>query len=201
MDWGNRCLKEVTWNEEETKEEDVCILYLNRNFLTHCMFRFSFPHLVELDLGINGLSHFPLVGQALSLKRLFLGNNEIQEIDLNELKSLTQLEVLDLRRNRIRVLELPSSMTSLITLSISQNQVSLIKSLPLLHQLKKLCIFGNKRLSYEMVRTLLKSTPSIHTAFVGGTGIADMPFPTPEQRRHLIELIPTLRQIDGSGVH
>lgn len=189
-------LKDLTIDDIEDREK-LEKLYIGRNFIETCSLVFDFVNLVELDFGINGLTHFPNIAAATQLKRLYLNNNSIPDIDVDQLSHLHQLQVLDLRRNKLTALELPDSMATLTFFSISQNDVEEIGYIPDLPVLEKLCLFGNLHLSRQKVVTLLQKTPAIQALHVGGTGISDMPYASAEQEKDIIELVPNIRQLDG----
>ncbi|KAM4628529.1 leucine-rich repeat-containing protein 40 [Polymixia lowei] len=101
-------------------------------------------NLEQLFLRHNKLRLLPQL-PATKLKELYLGNNQIEELEAEQLASLAAISLLELRDNKIKTL--PDEITLLSTLTrldLTNNDISTLPaSLSLLPNLKMLLLEGN----------------------------------------------------------
>ncbi|XP_056131788.1 leucine-rich repeat-containing protein 40 isoform X2 [Lampris incognitus] len=100
--------------------------------------------LEQLFLRHNKLCHLPKL-QAPNLKELYVGNNQIEGLEEEQLASLVAISLLELRDNKIKIL--PDRITLLSTLTridLTNNDIAILPaSLSLLPNLKTLMLEGN----------------------------------------------------------
>ncbi|XP_051803259.1 leucine-rich repeat-containing protein 40 isoform X3 [Acanthochromis polyacanthus] len=100
--------------------------------------------LEQLYLRHNMLCHLPQL-PAPALKELYVGNNQIENLETEQLASLTALSLLELRDNKIKILpEQITFLTTLARLDLTNNDITILPpSLSLLPNLKVLLLEGN----------------------------------------------------------
>uniref|UniRef100_A0AAQ5Y1V4 Leucine-rich repeat-containing protein 40 n=1 Tax=Amphiprion ocellaris TaxID=80972 RepID=A0AAQ5Y1V4_AMPOC len=124
---------------------NVTLLDCSNNQLTDVSASLSkMLKLEQLYLRHNRLCHFPQL-PAPALKELYVGNNQIEKLETEQLASLTALSLLELRDNKIKIL--PEQITLLSTLTrldLTNNDITILPaSLSLLPNLKVLLLEGN----------------------------------------------------------
>ncbi|KAM8873766.1 leucine-rich repeat-containing protein 40 isoform 2-T2 [Spinachia spinachia] len=102
------------------------------------------PALEQLYLRHNKLCGLPKL-VAPTLKELYVGNNRIEEMETEQLASLTAISLLELRDNKIRILpEEIASLNTLTRLDLTNNDIITLPAfLSLLPNLKVLLLDGN----------------------------------------------------------
>ncbi|XP_047462641.1 leucine-rich repeat-containing protein 40 isoform X2 [Mugil cephalus] len=100
--------------------------------------------LEQLYLRHNNLRRLPQL-HAPALKELYVGNNQIEQLEAKQLASLPSIILLELRDNKIKVLPEEITLLSMLTrLDLSNNDITSIPvSLSLLPNLKVLQLEGN----------------------------------------------------------
>ncbi|XP_041647610.1 leucine-rich repeat-containing protein 40 [Cheilinus undulatus] len=124
---------------------NVKLLDCSNNQLTDIPASLSeMPVLEQLYLRHNKLCLLPKL-TAPMLKELYVGNNQIQQLETEQLTCLTAISVLELRDNKIKSLpEQITLMSTLTRLDLTNNDISTLPaSLSLLPNLKVLLLEGN----------------------------------------------------------
>uniref|UniRef100_A0A3Q4B1D7 Leucine rich repeat containing 40 n=1 Tax=Mola mola TaxID=94237 RepID=A0A3Q4B1D7_MOLML len=124
---------------------DVKVVDCSNNQLTDIPANLSeMVALEQLYLRHNKLRLFPTLPTPV-LKDLYFGNNQIEQLETEQLTSLTAISVLELRDNKIKTLpEQISLLTTLTRLDLTNNDISTLPaSLCLLPNLKVVLLEGN----------------------------------------------------------
>ncbi|XP_074523998.1 leucine-rich repeat-containing protein 40 [Halichoeres trimaculatus] len=124
---------------------NVKLLDCSNNQLTDVPSSLSeMPVLEQLYLRHNKLRLFPKLASPV-LKELYVGNNQIEQLETEQLACLTAISLLELRDNKIKSLpEQITLMNTLTRLDLTNNDVSTLPaSLSLLPNLKVLLLEGN----------------------------------------------------------
>ncbi|XP_058824785.1 leucine-rich repeat-containing G-protein coupled receptor 4-like [Topomyia yanbarensis] len=83
--------------------------------------------LTFLDLSSNALSNLTNISSLVNLESLYLSNNEIQTLEPDVFKQLTQLKVLELNQNKITSVPENALPRSLSSLGLFRNQIRELK--------------------------------------------------------------------------
>jgi len=124
-------------------EDDLYHLLLSSSWTL--MAKRTYPHLIKLNLAANNLTSFPSLSPLPNLQFLQLSNNKITHMP-QELLQCEQLQVLDLRFNRIEKVEHLENCVHLRKLTLSSNKLSDLHGFPAnrLSSLEFLGLFGNR---------------------------------------------------------
>ncbi|CAJ1060147.1 leucine-rich repeat-containing protein 40 [Xyrichtys novacula] len=147
------CLQKLTLSQNKlsclpgslAQLKNVKMLDCSNNQLTDIPSSLSeMPVLEQLYLRHNKLCVFPKL-TAPMLKELYVGNNQIEQLDSEHLACLTAISLLELRDNKIKSLpEQISALSSLTRLDLTNNDISTLPaSLSLLPNIKVLLLEGN----------------------------------------------------------
>eukprot|EP01102_Stenamoeba_stenopodia_P001820 TRINITY_DN11653_c0_g1_i2.p1 TRINITY_DN11653_c0_g1~~TRINITY_DN11653_c0_g1_i2.p1 ORF type:complete len:310 (+),score=89.83 TRINITY_DN11653_c0_g1_i2:2-931(+) len=198
----------------QVTEVDLC-----GNFISFVDFNAfaSFTRIRVLDIGANRLKTIPAaIRDLVELEELKLNNNLIERIASETpqttsssstiddggsnqvLFRLTRLEILDLKSNRISVLENLTHNTALKRISLSCNKVSEIKDVSLpesMPQLEALGFFGNIGLTTDkgierLIEAFSKRAPNLKELILSAAN-AKTPY-----RDALIAAFPSLQWLD-----
>uniref|UniRef100_A0A3Q1G9X6 Leucine rich repeat containing 40 n=1 Tax=Acanthochromis polyacanthus TaxID=80966 RepID=A0A3Q1G9X6_9TELE len=132
-------------NKLTSLPDNVKLLDCSNNQLTDVSASLSkMLKLEQLYLRHNMLCHLPQL-PAPALKELYVGNNQIENLETEQLASLTALSLLELRDNKIKILpEQITFLTTLARLDLTNNDITILPpSLSLLPNLKVLLLEGN----------------------------------------------------------
>lgn len=159
--------------------------------------------LEQLYLRHNKLRLLPQL-PAPSLKELYVGNNQIEQLEAEQLSSLTVISLLELRDNKIK--SLPEQITVLSTLTrldLTNNDISTLPaSLSLLPNLKMLLLEGNplrgirRDLLTKGTNELLKYLRGRIKEEPDGAGEVPTAMTLPSQARVNIHNIKTLKSLE-----
>ncbi|KAF2072583.1 hypothetical protein CYY_006106 [Polysphondylium violaceum] len=129
-----------------------------------------FSHITELYFINNELKEIPVeINNLTSLKKLYLSKNKL--IKISNLDKLKDLEVLDLRANRIKEIDCESlnQNLNLNYLTLSNNQIESISNLPLLVKLHSFFLFSNQISDFnQFVKDLVSKTPNLSKLLIEG---------------------------------
>uniref|UniRef100_UPI0037E720CB leucine-rich repeat-containing protein 40 n=1 Tax=Semicossyphus pulcher TaxID=241346 RepID=UPI0037E720CB len=127
------------------KLTNVKLLDCSNNQLTDIPASLSeMPVLEQVYLRHNKLRNLPKL-TAPMLQELYVGNNQIEQLETEQLACLTSISLLELRDNKIKTLpEQITLMSTLTRLDLTNNDISMLPaSLSLLPNLKVLLLEGN----------------------------------------------------------
>uniref|UniRef100_A0A7N6AJP8 Leucine-rich repeat-containing protein 40 n=1 Tax=Anabas testudineus TaxID=64144 RepID=A0A7N6AJP8_ANATE len=142
----NLCHNKLTCLPDSLRQlKNVKMLDCSNNQLTHIPASLSeMVALEQLYLRHNKLCLLPRLS-APTLKELYVGNNQIEQLETEQLECLTAISILELRDNKLKTI--PEQITSLSTLTrldLTNNDITtLLASLSLLPNLKVLLLEGN----------------------------------------------------------
>ncbi|CAL6008483.1 leucine_Rich Repeat (LRR)-containing protein [Hexamita inflata] len=112
----------------------------------------NMKQLITLELRYNGISDITILGQLTNLKQLYLSNNKISTIQIQNLDNLTSL---NLGNNKLNDISAIQNMTNLVELQLSGNQIHDINVFQYLINLKQLYLSKNKVSNIDILSSLI----------------------------------------------
>ncbi|KAL0477245.1 Lrrc48 [Acrasis kona] len=191
---------------------DVTKLNVSNNYVTTLSPKdcdgnilFNTNNLIKINAGANNLTEIPLMTEFPNCVELCLNNNKIGSMSYS-LSGNNTLERLDLRFNRIKIIENMNHLTQLKSLTLSSNQIESLDGLPdQMPQLQFLGLFCNKLSDFEHTLSILKKYPSITDLYIAGNPIYPVEISggnkNHQKATEIIKLLPNLKWLNGERVN